>query len=34
VKTIGQLHQATISTASRWIKEARRRGYIKEAEDA
>lgn len=28
VKTISEMHWTTISSASRWIKEARRRGYI------
>jgi len=28
VKTIGETHHVTISAASRWIKEARRRGFI------
>jgi hypothetical protein len=30
VKALGEMHHAAISTASRWIKEARRRGYIEE----
>jgi hypothetical protein len=30
VKTLGEIHHVTISAASRWIKEARRREYIKE----
>lgn len=30
IKTIGEAHNATISAASRWVKEARRRGYIRE----
>jgi hypothetical protein len=28
VKALSQNHHVTISTASRWVKEARRRGYI------
>lgn len=34
IKAIGEKHHITISGASRWVKEARRRGYIKEADDA
>jgi hypothetical protein len=30
VKTLGEAHHVTISAASRWIKEARRRGYIED----
>lgn len=30
VKSLGENHHATISAASRWVKEARRRGLIKE----
>lgn len=30
VKTLAEIHDVTISAASRWITEARRRGYIKE----
>jgi hypothetical protein len=33
VKALAELHTVTISAASRWIKEARRRGYIKESEN-
>jgi hypothetical protein len=33
VKALGEMHHAAISTASRWIKEARRRGYIEEADN-
>lgn len=29
VKALSELHHVVISTASRWIKEARRRGYVK-----
>jgi hypothetical protein len=32
VKAISKIHHVTISAASRWIKEARRRGYIEEAD--
>ena len=32
VKALGAAHFVTISTASRWIKEARRRGYIEGAD--
>jgi hypothetical protein len=28
VKTLGEIHHVTISAASRWLKEARRRGYL------
>lgn len=28
VKALGEIHHVTISAASRWIKEARRRGYV------
>ena len=28
VKALGEIHHVTISAASRWIKEARRRDYI------
>jgi hypothetical protein len=36
VKALGEMHHVTISAASRWIKEARRRGLIdeKETDDA
>jgi hypothetical protein len=30
VKALSEIHHVTISAASRWIKEAKRRGYIKE----
>lgn len=30
VKVLGEIHHKTISAASRWVTEARRRGYIKE----
>ena len=33
VKALGEMHHAAISTASRWIKEARRRGYIEEVDN-
>jgi hypothetical protein len=32
-KALGQAHQVTISAASRWITEAKRRGYIKDREE-
>lgn len=28
VKTLGEIHHVTISAASRWLKEARSRGYV------
>ena len=28
VKALSEFHHVTISAASRWVKEARRRGYI------
>jgi len=28
VKALGEIHHVTISAASRWVKEARRRGYV------
>jgi hypothetical protein len=34
IKTLGAIHHVTISAASRWVKGARDRGYIKEADDA
>lgn len=30
VKTLAEIHYVSISAASRWLKEARRRGYVKE----
>jgi hypothetical protein len=33
VKALAEMHHAAISTSSRWIKEARRRGYIKESDN-
>jgi hypothetical protein len=32
IKALGEKHHVTISAASRWVKEARRRGHIKEGE--
>lgn len=32
VKALGEMHNVTISAASRWVKEARLRGYIDEKE--
>ena len=32
VKALGEKHHVTISAASRWVKEARRRGFIKGGE--
>jgi hypothetical protein len=32
VKKLGEIHHATISAASRWVKEARRRGLLPEKE--
>ena len=34
VKALAAMHHVTISAASRWIKEARRRGYIEEGNGA
>jgi len=31
IKALGEKHHITISGSSRWVKEARRRGYIEEA---
>jgi hypothetical protein len=31
VKAIGEIHHVTISAASRWLKEARRRGFLEDA---
>jgi hypothetical protein len=31
VKALAEIHSVTISAASRWLKEARRRGYVTEA---
>jgi hypothetical protein len=33
VKTLGENHHVTISAASRWLKEARRRGYVEGGEN-
>jgi hypothetical protein len=33
IKSLGEKHHVSISAASRWVKEARRRGFIKEARD-
>ena len=33
VKALGEAHHGTISTASRWVTEARRRGYLPERTD-
>jgi hypothetical protein len=33
VKALAEMHHVVISTASRWIKEARRRGYIEEVDN-
>jgi hypothetical protein len=33
VKALAEMHHVVISTASRWIKEARRRGYIDDGEE-
>lgn len=33
VKALADIHHVKISTASKWLKEARRRGYIEEADD-
>lgn len=33
VKALGESHHVTISAASRWLKEARRRGYIDDAKE-
>jgi DNA-binding MarR family transcriptional regulator len=33
VKALAEMHHVVISTASRWIKEARRRGYIEDGEE-
>ena len=32
VKTLGEIHHVTISAASRWLKEARRRGFLEAAD--
>lgn len=34
VKAIAKAHYVTVSAASRWVKEARRRGYITEEEES
>ncbi len=34
VKAVAEIHHVTVSAASRWLTEARRRGLLKEASDA
>jgi hypothetical protein len=34
IKALGEKHHVTISAASRWVKEARRRGYLPEKQES